>query len=96
MGYIGKDEHSLHVHCVKHKCELVENEHYEDWFLGPDFSGFYCPGNMDNDTLKEDYEDCSELWRVSPIGRDDIDIFEVIDWVKMAKWYCADCGNKTE
>lgn len=68
-------EHNFHVHCALHGCDLVENEHYDDWFLGPDFSGFYCPKNLTGvEEQPGELDDCSDHWRVSPIGHDEIDI----------------------
>lgn len=91
------EERLLHVHCAKHGCELVENEHYEDWFLGPNFSGFYCPvGATEQEALDEKYAtkkefpplkeqqalDCSGDWKVSPRGYDQIDVYELIKKAK--------------
>ena len=70
-------ERNFRTHCALHQCDLVENEHYDDWFFGPDFSGFYCPVTskiIEEATNPNVDFDCSEYWRVSPIGHDEIDI----------------------
>lgn len=85
------EERLLHCHCPKHKCELVEGEHYDDWFLAPDFSGFHCPEMIKlADALEEKYAPrfppleeelaigCTGKWMVSPRGHDDIDVFGMI------------------
>ena len=68
----------FHVHCRTHKCELDEIEHYEDWFLKADFSGFVCPGSLDEggNLIDAEFEKCD--WAVSPIGRDDVNILDLI------------------
>jgi hypothetical protein len=71
----------LMVFCKRHLHELVENEHYEDWFLVPDFSGFYCPAAaQESETSREpEIRGCDDSWvvcrRTDPTHQD---IYELI------------------
>lgn len=91
----GEESLSLKVVCLKHNCDLEENEHYDEWFLGPDFSGFGCPerdkewnAKIPNDLPNDEYfkrveelekTNCSEFWAVVHKDLPNVNIFDLIN-----------------
>lgn len=87
-------EKKFHVWCAHHGDALVENEHYDDWFQCADLSGFYCPGvrrlaeekwaanpnpppgAQIEDLIDAESDQCD--FRVSPVGRDDLNVFDLL------------------
>lgn len=53
MARTGNIEPSFLPWCMHHKCQLIENEHYDDWMWFADFSGFYCPQSGSGDDFTE-------------------------------------------